>query len=214
MMDALGVDAREADLHLVYGAAKNRMALIAQALVAIGVAVRVIADFDVLRDEHDMRGIVEALGGDWTQFAKDWKCVTSAIQTKRPELRTSDVKREIEAVLEQERQSNLSSSAVTKIQAVLKRTSAWSEAKGVGRQYIPSGDASIAYARLASALRTLGLFIVEVGELEGYCRTVSLHGPAWVAGVLGRDLKTDPELEDARVFARAIATGWSGDALR
>jgi hypothetical protein len=44
-------------------------------------------------------------------------------------------------------------------------------------------------------LRAAGLHVVEVGELEGFVRTVGGHGPRWVNEVLKRDLASDPELE-------------------
>ena len=44
------------------------------------------------------------------------------------------------------------------------------------------------------------MLIVEIGQLESFVRSVGNHGPKWVNDVLGKDLKSDPELEDARKF--------------
>lgn len=78
----------------------------------------------------------------------------------------------------------------------------------MGKAFIPSGDQSVAYARLADQLREIGLYIVEVGELEQFCKLVPDHGPSWVVNVLKRDLTNDPELEAARQFAKLLLTGW------
>ena len=59
-------------------------------------------------------------------------------------------------------------------------------------------------AALLDGLRRIGIFVVEVGEMEGFARTVSTHGAKWVAEVLKRDLAGDKELEDARVFSRSL----------
>lgn len=69
---------------------------------------------------------------------------------------------------------------------------------------MPSGDPSLAIERLLNSLRAAGLFVVEVGELEGFVRTVGNHGPAWVNQVLQRDLRADAELETARQFVRTL----------
>jgi hypothetical protein len=46
--------------------------------------------------------------------------------------------------------------------------------------------------------------LVQVGELEGFVRSVGNHGPKWVSAVLEKDLKSDPELEIARRFVREL----------
>ena len=53
-------------------------------------------------------------------------------------------------------------------------------------------------------LSQLGLFIPPVGEIERFAKTIGGHGPAWVEGVLGRDLAKDPELQAARDFVSSI----------
>jgi hypothetical protein len=55
-----------------------------------------------------------------------------------------------------------------------------------------------------NTLERLGIFVVPVGELEGFLRTESGHGPMWVANALKRNLRTDPELDDAKQFIRKI----------
>ena len=51
----------------------------------------------------------------------------------------------------------------------------------------------------------MGLWIVPVGELEGFCKSVGGHGPRWVQQVIEeRDLANDPELQRAREFVSEI----------
>ena len=58
---------------------------------------------------------------------------------------------------------------------------------------------------MLKTLSEAGLHVVEVGELDGFDRTVGGHGQKWVNEVLKRDLATDPALDDARKFVRQIA---------
>lgn len=57
---------------------------------------------------------------------------------------------------------------------------------------------------MCEKLAKCGLFVVPVGELEGFARSVGGHGPKWVNSVLEKNLATDNELEDARAFLRKV----------
>jgi hypothetical protein len=61
-----------------------------------------------------------------------------------------------------------------------------------GVQAIPQGDAAESSERLLNALRTIGLFVVPVGELERWEPAVPNHGTAWVNEVLDRELHVNP----------------------
>jgi hypothetical protein len=51
----------------------------------------------------------------------------------------------------------------------------------------------------------IGLWIVPVGELEGFCKSIGGHGPRWVQEVIEtKDLATDSELARARSFVANI----------
>jgi len=49
-------------------------------LHALDVPVVAIVDFDALREEGRVRGIVEALGQDWSRFTRDWTIINAAVQ--------------------------------------------------------------------------------------------------------------------------------------
>lgn len=90
------------------------------------------------------------------------------------------------------------------IKAILRRSSPWSKLKGTGKAGLPSGDVSSAFQRLDEGLRSVGIFVVPVGQLESFDRTTGNHGPKWVNSVLGKDLKADPGLREARDFVSEI----------
>jgi hypothetical protein len=49
------------------------------------------------------------------------------------------------------------------------------------------------------------LLVPSVGETESFCKTIGGHGIVWVQEALKRDLKTDPEFDQARKFAAQLA---------
>jgi energy-coupling factor transporter ATP-binding protein EcfA2 len=192
------------DLMFTHCGGKARLPVVIRALREVDVPVRAVADFDVLSEEEPLKSIAESLGIDWSEIQPDWRLVKSAVDSKKPDLNTDEVRKEICELLSAVTTTVFPPKVKTDIQSVLKRTSPWANAKLVGKAFVPSGDPSKACERLLSKLRVGGLHVVEVGELEGYVRTEGGHGPKWVNAVLTRELATDPELEAARRFVRAL----------
>ncbi len=62
------------------------MPTVVKALRAVSAPVRVVADFDVLREKQPLKRIVESLGGEWSRIEGDWSVVENALdaQTKAP----------------------------------------------------------------------------------------------------------------------------------
>jgi hypothetical protein len=208
MMDAVASEQPKPDLHLVHGGGKTRLVSIVKALRAIGVPIRVVADFDLLSEEHVLRGLVESLAGDWSALVRDWMLVKSTIESLRPALPKEIVKQRILECLERNGSANLTEDTIKAIRKILQGASAWLEVKRAGKSFLPSGQVTVAYGNLAAALREMGIHLVEVGELERFCPGIDEHGPRWVQKVLERPLADDPELETARAFARGLLAGW------
>jgi hypothetical protein len=179
------------------------MPIVIKALRKLNVVVRVITDFDVLNDTNPLKQIYEDLDGTWTTIENDWKLVKESIDKKRPDLEASALKNEIDKILDS-CENIVPNEKVSEIKNKLKKSSPWSIAKGVGKSYIPSGDPTKACERIQTKLREKGLHIVEVGQLEGFCRSIGNHGPKWVIEVMARDLKNDEELENARNFIQDV----------
>lgn len=199
-------DAKRPDLMFTHCGGKARLSVVIRALREVDVPVRAVADFDVLSEEQPLKSIAESLGIDWTEIQADWRIVKSTVDSKKPDLNADDVKKEISTLLSAISSPTFPPKAKSDIQTILKRSSPWAHAKLVGKAFVPSCDPSKSCERLLARLRTGGLFVVEVGELEGYARTEGGHGPKWVNAVLARDLATDPELETARKFVRDLAS--------
>lgn len=192
------------DVLLTHCGGKHRIPVVVNSLKKLGVPVSVIADFDVLNSSKPLKTIWESLGGNWTDIESNWKIVKDEIEKKKPELSSDDVKSEITAILGAVTDRQFPSPDKKKIEAILKKSSAWSHAKSTGKYYIPSGNASKAFDDLVVAMNKLNLFIVEVGEVECFVKSVGNHGPKWVSEVLTRDIDNDPEFEVARQFVAKI----------
>ncbi len=147
---------------------------------------------------------LEDLGGSWSTIETDWKLVKKEIEQKRPEFLTTDVNKEINTILSSTSDRIFPKSKISDIQKCLKKASAWTEAKEVGKAFIPSGNATQAFERLQIEFIRIGLLIPEVGELESFVKSVGNHGPKWVSDVLSKDLKNDKELELARQFVNQM----------
>lgn len=190
------------DILFIHCGGKHRIQVAIKSLMKLNVPIKVVSDFDVLNDINPLKTIYSELGGDWQDIEKDWSIVKKSIDQKRPELQTTELKKEIEEILESVKDKIFPQEKLKQIQKCLKKASAWAHAKEVGKQFVPSGDPTQAFDRLQVKLKSIGLLILEVGELEGFVKSIGNHGPKWVTDALGKDLKNDPELEVARKFVK------------
>lgn len=133
------------DILFVPGGGKQRVAAIASALGRLKVRSRAVVDFDVFRSRDMLRGIVESVGGVWTdEVGSDYVAMVQPIQAG----------------------------------------SLWEQVKHQGLAAVPAGVPNAAGQRLLGALRDVGVHVVPVGEMEGFDRSQSLHGAAWVSSAL------------------------------
>ena len=192
------------DILFIHCGGKHRIPTAVKALKKLNVSLKVISDFDVLDNINPLKEIFEDLGGIWNEVENDWKLVKTEIEQKRPEFLTTDLKTEIERIFTTTSDRIFPKEKISEIKKALKKASAWTEAKEVGKAYIPSGNATQAFERIQLKFKEKGLLIPEVGELESFVKSVGNHGPKWVSEVLTKDLKTDDELETARQFVRQL----------
>ena len=188
------------DTLFIHCGGKHRIPTVIKALKKLDVTIRVVGDFDVLNDTNPLKEIYEESGGTWSDIETDWQTVKKAIDAKRPELEVKELKDEIDEIFTSISEKIMPKEKVIAIQKSLKKASAWAHAKEIGKLFIPSGDATKAFERLSINLKSKGIFIVEVGELESFAKSIGNHGPKWVNDVLAKDLINDFELEPARQF--------------
>ena len=136
------------DLLFIHCGGKHRVSSVVKALKKLDVNVNAILDFDVLNNINPLKDIFEKCGGNWDTVKTDWKTVKESIDAKRPELETEDLKKEIKQVLDSTTERIFPKEKTKEINNLMKKVSAWSHAKQVGKGFIPSGDATQAYQRL------------------------------------------------------------------
>jgi AAA domain, putative AbiEii toxin, Type IV TA system len=205
VVEAKGADTQKQDCMFTHCGGKSRLPMVIRALKELDVPLVCITDFDILNNEHPLREIAESAGCNWESISSVWREVKNAIESKKPELSSSEVGNEIKTIIEGIKEPMFPASAKQRIQDVLRRSSPWSTAKSVGKSFVPQGQPTQSYNRLIEILKNHGVFVVEVGEVEGFARSVAGHGPSWASDVLNKNLKDDSELRQAREFVAEIA---------
>ena len=194
------------DVLFIHAGGKHRMATLTETLRALDVSVDIIADIDIIRDETELGRIVNTLGGDWARIQPKAKVVRTAINDSKPGLTIDQIKQDIMEVLAQELPDSKAEERLhSNIKTVFRRASPWDAIKQNGKSAIPPGDATNRFHQLEQLCKEVGLWIVPVGELEGFCRSIGNKGPRWVQQVIEyKDLATDSDLELARKFVREL----------
>ena len=194
------------DVLFVHGNGKDRLAALAETLVALDVKTDVIVDMDVLKTTDVLRDIVLALEGDWNSVKPLAESIKTEVEQRWPLLSGAEIKKGIDAVLSKVPNDGPFPDELSRdIRAQFRKADPWENIKASGAVALPSGQATVQFQELQEMCRAMGLWIVPVGELEGFCKSVGNHGPRWVRQVLQHfDLANDMELEQARAFIHEI----------
>ncbi|WP_341927876.1 AAA family ATPase [Nocardioides psychrotolerans] len=183
---------------------KGGMAKIAKALRGLGVPVVAVPDIDLLSVEAETRKLVEALGGDWTDFESDFAAATARISKDASALQVC----ELAAVLGDDPTAPLTKELRRSVERVLKTAgSGWNQVKAGGVSALGAGGVGAAAARLLDALDVLGLVVVRVGELESFAPDLDVSkGSNWVPAALAAEAHRSPEaLAHVRRLGGALA---------
>ncbi|MFC8849208.1 MULTISPECIES: ATP-dependent endonuclease [unclassified Micromonospora] len=189
-----GHPATALSLHFAHSGGKSRMPHAVRALRASKVPVACAVDIDFLQMTRDFDELVKACGGDPTTLERHRRVVTSAIDARAEKVDKTIAKVKIEQVFEARRDSTLTSGDINRIKGALAPQSGWKIFKAAA-DTILRGDAATAYQELNAALRKLGIFLVPVGELEGFHKSIPAENKgAWLREALGSfAYKSSPE---------------------
>lgn len=197
---------KQPDVLFIHSAGKHRMGQLVETLKSLDVPVSVIADIDILNEENAFKSLFEKLGGDWSDVEVHWKSIKNGVEALRPPLNCEQVKELIQTELNTVSGiSEFPKQIERNIKKIFQTLSPWDMVKHAGRSAL-RGDSVKHFDNLAKKCSAKGLWIVPVGELEGFCRSIEAgHGPSFVAKVLeDRDLELDAELTEARKFVAKI----------
>jgi len=194
------------DVLFIHAGGKHRMAALAEALRALDVNVDIVADMDIIKDDDVLGRIITALGGDWPAVKAQATPLRTAIEQHKPWLNSVEVAKGIADVVgKAPDKGEFPSSLRGEIDAIFRKASPWDAVKDAGEAAIPAGQPTQHHKSLQELCNKIGLWIVPVGELEGFCKSIGGHGPRWVQQVIERkNLGNDSELERAREFIRQL----------
>jgi AAA domain, putative AbiEii toxin, Type IV TA system len=194
------------DVLFVHAGGKHRMAALAEALRALDVHVDVVADFDLLNEERVLERLVKALGGDWDAVKAESGPLKLAVEQHKPWLNANEVSKGISEILGRAPSTGEFPKALrSQIDAVFRKASPWDAIKDAGKAAIPSGQPTKHYEQLQALCNSFGLWLVPVGEVEGFCKLEGGHGAAWFQHVIeNHELATDELLAEARDFVGRV----------
>ncbi len=196
------------DVLFIHANGKDRMATLAKALKELDVPVDVIADLDILNSTDVLKDIFETLGGAWVSIQSMVQTIRNDIESHKSWLNAGEIKKAILEKLDTvSPEDAFPRQKRSEVEAIFKKATPWDAVKQAGEAAIPAGQATKQFKKLQALCKEVGLWIVPVGELEGFCRSVGGHGPRWVQRVIQTlDLSTDADLQRAREFVSEI---WS-----
>jgi hypothetical protein len=129
--------------------------------------------------------LVKALGGNWDHVLANARPLKIAIEQHKPWLNAGEVTKGIQEILATAPAvGEFPRSFRSDIEAIFRKASPWDAVKDAGRAAVPAGQATQQYEALQKECKAFGLWIVPVGELEGFCKSQGGHGPRWVQAVL------------------------------
>jgi len=180
---------------------KYKMPIICRDLKKLSVPTYVICDFDIFNNSTPLKDLIEAQGGVWQDFEPKWKIFKLAVDDLKSQLDRREVLGKITQIVGESNLESLEKREVEKIKEILKVSTAWSFAKDRGISFVPAGDASSACQEIINLLKTIRIFVIPVGELESFDRSLGNGNKSkWLETVLKKDLLSDPSLRDARDF--------------
>lgn len=183
---------------------KHAIPKIASTLRNIGVPIKAVFDIDFLSDENLVRDSVIAFGGDWSDYQNLYRNLNSAVCKGVTPKNNNEIKDEIIKIISESSADSLPKSEITE---ALKKGKSWSIVKHNGKIAIPNGDPSRYFKELVLKLENIGIFLVMVGEIENFYKSIGGHGPKFVTQLLTEVGLDDHELRELREFVQSVHEG-------
>jgi energy-coupling factor transporter ATP-binding protein EcfA2 len=197
-------DRPQPDLLFAHTTGKHRLRSGVRALRAVDVPVQVIADFDLLAEEKTIKELVAEMGGKWDDYQRDWRVVASAADQMGSRPSVTAVKEELGQILKTAAGA-LTKDLAKQVRDATRIEDGWRRVKAGGVNLLPQGDAVSSAENLLASLKTLGIHVVPVGELERWAPEIGSHGPTWVASALEQGAH---QREDAAaIFVEGLLEG-------
>ncbi|MEV6287118.1 AAA family ATPase [Kribbella sp. NPDC051770] len=191
---AAAMDARisaDHDVHFTHVGGKARMPEASLKLRKLNLRPAVIVDIDILNDDTLVKRLIEASGGDYSDIKDDLAIIQKEVEKKASIPTARAFKEAARPIMGRADASRIDDAEASAIIDSLKRDSGWKAVKASGLRAF-KGDPLAAIGRVLQHLKHHGIFVVPVGEIEGWEPSVSGHGPSFVAKVLESGLHRTP----------------------
>ncbi|WP_223997096.1 ATP-dependent nuclease [Burkholderia gladioli] len=195
------------DLMFVQSGGKGGATKLIKALRVLGVSISAVLDFDILTSTGDLRNVIDALGGNWSDYSQDYNVVRRSID-ELGKVSSESFRAKLLAIANdiQVGADEIDGRVVSSVKEACKVSIGRDRAKSVGlgildRTTRPVGE------RLLAAFAQLGLYVVPSGELESFVAAEPKDKNEWVAAVLeqyGTVLASAQELRQAREFVASF----------
>lgn len=183
---------------------KHAIPKIAKILRQIGVPIKAVFDLDFLSGKNLVRETVEAFGGKWSDFESSWNKIDNAVKKGIKPKTNEELKEKIKIMLDE---CNDKLPSVKQITDVIREGKEWSEVKKHGETVLPRGAVREEYNKLKSQLSDIGIYLVPVGEIEGFYPKIVEHGPRFVTKLLQEVELGDSHLSDLHKFVSLVHEG-------
>lgn len=197
------------EVHFIPSYGKQAMAGLIKALTAVRVPVVVSPDLDILSSKQELVTLVQALGGDWSEFDRDYRVATAPFVSPREPARCRDALNAVTSILQNRLDDVYDSKIRESVMAQLRsRENPWKNLKTAGDRAFQGAQAIAAGQRLLKALDAIGVVTVRVGELERFARTIDEgKGVAWLTAALNAgEHRTQDAADHVRRVITAAAT--------
>ncbi|WP_166503359.1 ATP-dependent nuclease [Modestobacter italicus] len=184
------------DLLFTQCGGKDRFAKAARALLSTQVPTAIIADIDLLADRSKFVELLTVLGGDPTSLSAALNTVESALSAQATKPDRAFTRYRIIERIDASTEPSMSPSEVREVRDLLRSRSGWELAKKNGVGALPSGNPVDAFNAILAAAKSVGLFILPIGELERFHPEVGGNKQTWLRQVFEESLYTSsPEAE-------------------
>jgi len=191
-------------IHFLGSSGKQRVRKTCELLTSLGVPTAAIVDFDILKNEDEVFGLLDALQTHDDQIDDLVRRVVT--QLREQAASTAKTKatllEEVAGVLDGlDDDDELSTNKLREVDGVLRSGSTWGTFKTYGVDGT-RGDLNRDVQALLNGLSARRLHVVPVGELEGWFRDANGRGGSYVAYVLENSLHTSPDSGTLQQFSR------------
>lgn len=191
VLDSSGNPTTGQDLHFTHCGGKGRIAKAFGTFTKMSVPVVAIVDIDILDKKGEFKALVEAAGGRIEELLQLRDEVADELNGIVRGPKKTDAINAIQEQFNRDAYAYVLPADVAEVKKVINVRNGWRELKRHGVEAISgtcplSPNAINAFESLDEKLKGLGIFMVRVGELEGFHPELRVKKKEW----LGRVLKT------------------------